>query len=87
MNKIFKNLDEQIEILKSRGLTIEDEEKAKNVLLRENYFFINGYRHMFIDSSKGMLFSLRTSLKTSSLSSDCQKDFLPAIKCRSLIPC
>lgn len=56
MNKIFKNLDEQIEILKSRNLTIEDEEKAKNVLLRENYFFINGYRHMFVDPSKGKKF-------------------------------
>ena len=56
MNKIFKNLDEQIEILKSRNLIIEDEEKAKNVLLRENYFFINGYRHMFVDPSKGKKF-------------------------------
>lgn len=56
MNKIFKNLDEQIEILKSRNLIITDEEKAKNILLRENYFFINGYRHMFIDTSKGKQF-------------------------------
>ena len=52
MNKIFKNLDEQIEILKSRNLIIEDEVTAKNVLLRENYFFLNGYRQMFSDTSK-----------------------------------
>ena len=56
MNKIFKNLDEQIEILKSRNLIINDEEKVKDILLRENYFFINGYRHMFLDSEKGKNF-------------------------------
>lgn len=56
MNKIFKNLDEQIQILKSRKLVINDEEKAKDVLLRENYFFINGYRHMFLDANKSKNF-------------------------------
>ena len=56
MNKIFKNLDEQIEILKARNLTITDEEKTKDILLRENYFFINGYRHMFLESSKSKKF-------------------------------
>lgn len=45
--KIFKTLDEQIDILKNRGLIISDVEKAKNILFRENYFFINGYRHLF----------------------------------------
>lgn len=56
MNKIFKNLDQQLEILKNRNLIINDEEKAKSILLRENYFFINGYRHMFIDEEKGKNF-------------------------------
>lgn len=56
MNKIFKNLDQQIEILRSRNLIINDEESAKDVLLRENYFFINGYRHMFLDVEKGKNF-------------------------------
>ena len=50
--KTFKNLDEQIEILKSRGLVITDIEKTKSILLRENYFFINGYRHLFMKSWK-----------------------------------
>lgn len=45
--KTFKNLDEQIEILKEKGLIINDEEKAKEILFRENYFFISGYRHLF----------------------------------------
>lgn len=56
MNKIFKNLDEQIDILKSRNLVIEDEERAKNILLKENYFFINGYRHMFLEPNNNKKF-------------------------------
>lgn len=51
-NKIFKNLDEQIDILKKKGLVIDDELKAKDILLRENYFFISGYRHFFVDPNK-----------------------------------
>ena len=47
MKKVFKTLEEQVDILKKRGLIIFDEEKAKDILLRENYFFISGYRHFF----------------------------------------
>ena len=47
--KIFKTLDEQIDILKGKGLVINDEAKARNILLRENYFFISGYRHLFME--------------------------------------
>lgn len=54
--KSFKTLDEQIDILKTRGLVINDIEKAKEILLRENYFFINGYRHMFTKSWKDSAF-------------------------------
>lgn len=50
MNKIFKTLDEQVEILKDKGLIIEDENLTKEILLRENYFFINGYRSLFFKS-------------------------------------
>lgn len=50
--KEFKTLDEQIEILKNRGLVINDVDKAENLLLRENYFFINGYRHIFLKNRK-----------------------------------
>lgn len=46
--KQFKTIDEQVEILKDKGLTIVDEEKTKKILLRENYFFINGYRQVFL---------------------------------------
>jgi len=47
-SKTFKNLDEQIELLKEKGLIIDDEYYVKEILLRENYFFLNGYRHLFL---------------------------------------
>ena len=46
MQKTFKTLEEQIEILESKGLEIIDYEKTKEILFKENYFFINGYRHL-----------------------------------------
>ncbi|MGE5456036.1 MAG: Abi family protein [Ignavibacteriales bacterium] len=55
-NKVFKNLDEQIEILRSKGLVINDIDKAKSILFRENYFFISGYRHLFMRSYKDIKF-------------------------------
>ena len=51
MSKEFKTIDQQIEILKNKGLIIDDEVMAEDVLLKENYFFINGYRHLFMNSS------------------------------------
>ncbi|NLC48549.1 MAG: Abi family protein [Tenericutes bacterium] len=48
--KIFKSLDEQIDILKSKGLVINEYDKTKEILLRENYFFLNGYRSPFLIS-------------------------------------
>ena len=50
MEKIFKTLDEQIAILKNKNLIIDDENYTKSILLRENYFFINGYRFLFMRS-------------------------------------
>lgn len=41
--KEFKTIDKQIELLKSRKLTITDEAKAKNFLLKNNYYRISGY--------------------------------------------
>lgn len=42
-SKDFKTIDEQIEILRSRGLTIDCETEAKDFLLRNNYYRISGY--------------------------------------------
>ena len=49
MQKTFKTLDEQVRILESRGLIINDYNRTKEILFKENYFFINGYRHLLID--------------------------------------
>lgn len=46
--KPFKTIEEQTEQLKERGLIIHDEDKAKNVLLSNNYYnIINGYSKYF----------------------------------------
>ena len=56
MQKIFKTLDEQIEILKSKGLEITDYDKTKQILFKENYFFINGYRHLLTSANNNNKF-------------------------------
>lgn len=48
-SKTFKTLDEQIDILTNKGLVVDDVVAAKSILLRENYFFLSGYRHLFLD--------------------------------------
>ena len=50
VEKEFKTIDQQIDIFKKKGLIIDDELFAKDILLKENYFFINGYRHIFMNS-------------------------------------
>ena len=52
IEKKFKTLDEQVDILKQKGLKISDPKYTKEVLLRENYFFLNGYRHPFVNKDK-----------------------------------
>lgn len=54
--KEFKTLDEQLSIFRSKGLIINDDEYARDVLLMENYFFINGYRYIFMKSGKDKRF-------------------------------
>ena len=51
MKKEFKTLNEQIEILQNKGLVIDNLEYTKEVLFKENYFFLNGYRHLFMKSN------------------------------------
>ena len=48
-SKMFKTIDQQITILRGKGLIIEDNDETKSLLLRENYFFISGYRHLFME--------------------------------------
>ena len=63
MEKTFRNLDEQIEILQNKDLIIDDISYTKDILLRENYFFIMGYRHLFLKSEKNRVFVPGTSFK------------------------
>ena len=56
VTKEFKTIDQQIEILKNKGLIIGDENKTYDILLKENYFFINGYRHLFMNSPSDKTF-------------------------------
>lgn len=57
MEKIFKTINEQVNILKQKGLIIEDELETKEILLRENYFFIMGYRHLFMQKNNNKFIS------------------------------
>ena len=63
IEKQFKNLDEQIAIFKYKGMIIDDEVYAKKVLLRENYFFLNGYRHLFIQGDEDKHFKEGTTFE------------------------
>ena len=55
-DKQFKTLDEQLEILRYKGLVINNEKFAKDVLLRENYFFLTGYRHLLMNKSNNKVY-------------------------------
>jgi len=63
IEKQFKNLDEQVEIFKHKGMIINDERYTKQVLLRENYFFLNGYRHLFLKSEEDRTFRPGTTFE------------------------
>ena len=63
MNKTFKTLDEQIEILQNKGLVIDDIDNTKEILLRENYFFLSGYRHLFLKSPESKNFIQGTNFR------------------------
>ncbi len=53
MEKEFKTIDKQIEILKSRNIVIEDYNNAYEILKRNNYYYlINGYKDLFLDRTQ-----------------------------------
>lgn len=55
MEKEFKTIDEQIEILKLRNVLIEDYNIAYKILSKNNYYYlINGYKNLFIDKTKNI---------------------------------
>ena len=53
MKKLFSDVSEQINILKSKNLIIKDEQAAIEKLVRSNYYVvINGYRTPFLVEKK-----------------------------------
>ena len=63
MEKIFKTLEEQVDILRGKGLIVEDVEETKEILLRENYFFINGYRPVLMNSVSDKTFVIGATFR------------------------
>ena len=61
--KVFKTIQEQISILESKGLIIDDYLFTEDILIRENYFFISGYRHLFLKSPKDCNFIKGTTFR------------------------
>lgn len=61
--KVFRTIDEQIEILESKGLVIDDYDFARDILIRENYFFLSGYRHLFLVNGNNRLFLPNTNFR------------------------
>ena len=52
MEKEFKTIDEQIELLQSRNLHIENKNIARKILLNNNYYYlINGYKDVFLNKN------------------------------------
>lgn len=50
-DKPFKDINEQIEILKNRGLVISDIQKAKEILFTLSYYDLtNGYKEVFMNN-------------------------------------
>lgn len=47
MDKTFKTIEEQIELLQSRNLHIDNKETSRKILLNNNYYYlINGYKDL-----------------------------------------
>ncbi len=52
MEKEFKTINEQIELLKNRNLNIENVAMAREILLNNNYYYlINGYKDLFLNKN------------------------------------
>lgn len=50
--KPFSDINKQLSILKSRNLTISDDNLARNSLMRYGYYeIVNGYKTFLLDSS------------------------------------
>lgn len=54
--KEFKTIDEQINLLISRGIVIQDIDNTKKLLITNNYYnIINGYKDLFLDENNNYI--------------------------------
>ena len=63
MQKTFKTLEEQVSIMQGKGLIVTDTKEAEDILLRENYFFINGYRILLMNSYRDKTFVVGSTFR------------------------
>ena len=63
VRKVFKTIEEQIQIMQNKGLIIDDYDFAKDTLIRENYFFLSGYRHLFLRSPNDRFYLPNTEFR------------------------
>lgn len=50
--KEFFEVNELIETIKSKGIKIDNEEKVKDILMKNNYYVIMGYKNLFLDKDR-----------------------------------
>ena len=51
--KPFRTIDEQLDILESRGMAIPNRDTAAKYLLSNNYYtVVNGYKQLFLDPDR-----------------------------------
>lgn len=64
MDKPFKSIDQQIDLLENRGMIVPDRNEARQVLLGTNYYnIINGYKDSFtVRTPKGEAFRDGTTI-------------------------
>ena len=62
MSKPFKTIDEQIELLRYRGMTIADDEVARHALETLGYYRLSGYWYSFREHAPEEALGCRSDL-------------------------
>lgn len=62
-NKVPKTIDEQIELLLSRGMIIRDKKKARDILTQINYYRLSAYWLPFEEDHQNHIFKSKTDIE------------------------